>query len=193
MSKYVRLLSFVMLLFMMVPFMSGCVEEDSALEAQATVNQMFSRLQNDSPQEVKEFLGITGKAQFLSDETIALLLENLEYTINSSTVVDDTTVDVRVSITNIDMTKVFDEYSSQLISYIKKNADKVEKMSEEDIKKKAGEMFNECLANNEWDTITLDANIRVEKNDGYWDITPEEVLVNALFGGVFTAPSEMLM
>ena len=115
----------------------------------------------------------------------------LNYKILSSAKVDDSTVTVKVEISNVDMKPVFTEFFTQALQYALTSAFADPQPTEEEINQKLEEMFNSCISKEGLATATREVDVKVVKDGDRWIIEGDDKLANALLGGLLDAVEEL--
>lgn len=196
MKKSFRLLSVLLALVFTLSVLASCGFSPEA-KASATVDKTFSVLQSDDVLEIKEKLALEDNEAFssdeFSDELVLLLFENFDYKINSTEVIDDSNVKVNVSITNTDMSVVIADFVAEITAYALENLQEISDMSEEEMQEKTFEILEECMNQEDLDTVTVDVDVHVTCTDGVWEVNPEETVLDAILGGFISASEDLDM
>lgn len=167
--------------------LSGCGE---IKKAEASVNAMFVALKNLDFNEAQKYVDVNDiKLNDDSGEQTKLIMDKflskLDYEVVASNKVDGNNVIVKAKITAVDMKPIFAEYVSQLFAYAVQNAFSNTQSTEEDINKKADEVWSEWAAKPDLATVTNEVDIKVVRNENReWKIEADDSFVNALLGGI---------
>ena len=127
------------------------------------------------------------------DEKIFMekVFDKVEHKIISSEKIDNSTVVVKTEITAIDMKPVLTEFFGMAIQYAFSNALASNQQSEEETNKKMMEMFTECVSKEDLAMVTNEVDIKVVKADDGWKIETDDVLSDAMLGGLEKAAEEL--
>lgn len=174
-----RLIASVLLAFIVI--MAGCSPKVSPED---TVKDALAELKNNNIEKFKNYIL---DADDFDDEDIdnslALLVKNLEVEINSSTI-DGDSATVNASITNTNFSIVMEEFLTQAMSFAMENAFSEDPVSEDEMEAMAEELLLEILERDDIETVTTEVDISLEKEDGVWKIEYDEEIQNALFFGI---------
>src|SRR6056297_1044323 len=157
--------------------MAGCGPKVSPED---TVKEAIAALKNNNIEEFKDY--ILDSDDFDDediDESLALLVKNLEIEIKDSTIEDDSAT-VSADITNTNFAIVMEEFFSQAMSLAMENAFSEEPMSEDEMEAMAEDILLEILERDDIEMVTTEADIFLEKEDGVWKIEYNEEVQNAL-------------
>lgn len=141
-------------------------------EASAALSEVLDALKAGDMDKIVD-LGVAD-ADTEEAKMIMAMFKKLEHKVTEATEVDENTVEVKVSITTVDMMKVFEEYIAQGMA----------KMAEDPEWEDDGALL-ETIVDGIEETVTNSATVTMIKEDGKW-ITAEEntELANALLGGL---------
>ncbi|MFW6029282.1 MAG: DUF5105 domain-containing protein [Halanaerobiales bacterium] len=177
MKKHLIATVLVAVLILMV----GCSPEVSPED---TVREALEELKNNNIEEFKKY--ILDSDDFDDeeiDDSLKLLVKNLEIEINGSSI-DGDSATVNANITNTNFTIVMEEFLTKAMSLAMENAFSEEPISEDEMEAMAEEMLFEILERNDIETVTTEADISLEKENGDWKIEYDEEIQNALFFGI---------
>ena len=146
--------------------------KSSADEESAALSEMLDALKAGNTEKLVD-LGLADEEA--EDMEMAMtMFKKLEYTVESAAEKDENTVEIAVSVTTIDMMKVFEEYISQ----------GMEKMTENPEWEDDGALLETIIDEIE-ETVTTPATVTMIKEDGKWVIDEDNTeLGNALLGGL---------
>lgn len=113
------------------------------------------------------------------------ILDNLKYKIVSTTQEDEENAVVTVEITAMDMSEVLKEVMTGMID---------KKLTSSSSAKSEDELMQELLLESmqkKHGTVTNTVEISVVKNGGRWEAQPDEVLIDAVLGGFYSAMEKL--
>ena len=123
----------------------------------------------------KDLLGDTENSLGADDETVNQVLKalfgHMDYKIGEATQVDDNTVNIDVTFTNVDMSKAVTSLYTDLMSYALTHPDDVK--DTEKCTSKAIGMLTDAVdktAEKEDGTVEKEATVKMVKKDGEWQI-----------------------
>ena len=119
------------------------------------------------------------------------LLGRMEYVITGSEKVDKNTVNVNLSITNVDMSPVLNEFLASALEYAFSTMSADPAPTEEEIQAKLTEILLETLDKEGRAMVTNDVTVTVKNIDGDWKVTMDGTFVNAILGGFEEAAKNM--
>ncbi|AFS79205.1 putative lipoprotein [Gottschalkia acidurici 9a] len=119
-----------------------------------------------------------------NEETLKLMLKNLNFKILSSDVKNDSAV-VKAEITSIDMKPILGEYISQAFSTAMSNAFVQDENNSEDDEME--QIFIDLLKNEDNKLLTSVVDVKLTKVEGVWKLDMDESLKDAIFGGLISS------
>ena len=195
MKEISRGLTAVLLVFTMIFSFTGCGEIN---KAEKTVNGLFASLKQADLEKISEYMNVADlmnagdeEDSFISNPETFMqsMFKQLDYKIVSSEKIDNSTVEVTVDITNIDMKPVFTDFFARAIQYaFSSSLSSAQQPTEEETSQKMEEMFIESVTKPNLATVTNTAVITVVKGeDKVWNIESDDDFLNALLGGMYDA------
>ncbi|MBR2715332.1 MAG: hypothetical protein IKB73_03895 [Ruminococcus sp.] len=183
MKKTARVVSLLLVFVLSIMMLSGCGDPEA--KAVAAVEDVFKAIENrDFLSAMGVFDEVMTQEEFAeSEEVLDALFSRMEYKIGETELVNDTTVKVKVSITNADMKEAMGNYLTKALQEAFSNSS----LSEEELNQKNIDMLVECLNDESLGTVTIDSEVVVNEVDGEWQISPEKSFLNAMFGGLYDA------
>ena len=177
--------------------------ETPADQAVAALDQTLAALKSADMNAIKELSGgedVFGEAEeaFGSEEEIGAVLQamfgNFDYTIGTPEQVDDSNVNVPVTVSNADMSKAVSTWFSDLMAYAMSNPDIAN--DEAALQAKTIEMLQssvEKVAGEDGGILTQDVTIPMTLSDGKWAIsdTVDDSVLDAIMGGFMTAINDL--
>ncbi|MBR2916947.1 MAG: hypothetical protein IKC07_05050 [Clostridia bacterium] len=195
MKKFKQLTALLLVFVLAFAFVS--CGDDAVKEAEQTVHNMFSALKAFDVEALNKFVE---DSEDITDIDDALLTENTEeivkamfggvdYKIISSEQIDEDTVNVKTSITAIDMKPVFKDFfaSAMQLAFTSAFSD----MSEDELTAKMEEMLWEKITAPDLDKITTEVTLEVSKEDGVWKVDADDNFASAIMGGLEEAVEEI--
>lgn len=190
-------LAIIVIGFLLVFTLTGCSSKETPEEVVANgltaikdldLIKMQKYFDSENLNEEEDILGGNFEDQNL--ETLKLLVKNMEYEIISSEINEDEAT-VVTKLTNIDMASIMQEYIAQAFVLAMSNIGEDENIVDEaQMQAKMEKMFTDLLARDGNEMVTNTVNIDLIKVDGEWEIEFDEVLANAVFGGLMSAVDE---
>ena len=117
------------------------------------------------------------------------MFSSLEYRIISSEMKDDTTAEIKVEITNVDIAPALEKFLEEAFSYI------IENMYGGDDDKTEAEIeriLAECVKNTKLETFTREVMVEVKKDEGEWKVVVGEAdFADAISGGMLSSFKDM--
>ena len=195
MKKFKQITSLLLAFVLAFAFVS--CGDNAVEEAEKTVHNMFTALKALNLEALNNFVE---DSEDITDTDDALLTGNteallkamfggVEYKIISSEKVDEDTVNVKTSITAIDMKPVFQDFFASAMQLAFTSA--VSDMSEDELTIKMEEMLLEKITAPDLDKITTEVILEVSKEDGVWKVDADDAFVNAIMGGLEEAIEEV--
>ena len=194
MKKYLKIISFVIIIAMVTALFTGCGE---IKKAEAAVNETITAFKELDFETAKQYIDVddimdTEASLSVDEETfMENLFGKLEHKIISSEKIDGNTVVVKTEITAVDMKPVLTEFFGMAIQYAFSKALASSQSSEEETNKKMMEMFTECVTKDDLAMVTNEVDIKVVKTEGEWKIESDDALSDALLGGLTEAAEEL--
>lgn len=199
MKVTVGLIMSFMMLFAFTACGGGAAEETPADQAVAALDATLGALKSADKDAIQALGGgedIFGDAEeaFGSEDGIDSVLKSMfghfDYTIGTPEQVDDSNVNVPVTVTNADMTKAVNSWFSDLMAYAMQNPDIAN--DEAALQAKTIEMLQTAVdktAGEEGGTVTNDVVFPMTLIDGKWEISDkvEDSVLDAVLGGFMTA------
>ena len=209
MKKIVTVMVGLMMSFMMLFAFTACgggeaaVEETPADQAAAALDTTLAALKSADKDAIQALGGgedIFGEAEEAlgSEEGIDSVLKSMfghfDYTIGTPEQVDDSNVNVPVTVSNADMSKAVNSWFSDLMAYAMQNPDIAN--DEAALQAKTIEMLQTAVdktAEAENGIVTNDVVFPMTLVDGNWEIsdTIDESVLDAVMGGFMTAVNEL--
>ena len=177
----------VLLLAVLLFSMTGCSDTAVAERKVRAMMTVIRHLDMETAQKYFDLNDLTG-GNFTEEqlEEFGPVLEDLckeiDYEILSSEQIDETTVEVKTSITAVDMEPVFKDFMADFLPYALGAS--FSGTSEEEMTEKAAAYFEEALEDHKTEKTTVTVDIQVIKGEDGWEVNAEETLLNALFGGL---------
>ncbi|MDO5478161.1 MAG: hypothetical protein Q4G23_03255 [Clostridia bacterium] len=192
MKNTIKRLMAVLLTGIMLFAFIGC---STAKKAENAVASLLDALKAMDLAKAAEYASGGMKKDSLFDTEAELFVEGLvsrmEYKITGSEVVDESTVNVNVSITNVDMKPVLSEFMASAWQYAIASLGEDPAPTEEESNAKMLEILTECLNREGLEMVTHDATVTVKLVEGKWQVEMGSSFVNAIFGGLEDATKEM--
>lgn len=194
MKKYLKSISSIIIIAMVATLFTGCGE---IKKAETVVNKTFTAFKELDLETAKQYIDVDdimdSETSLTVDEKTFMekIFGKLEHKIISSEKIDSSTVVVKTEITAIDMKPVLTEFFGMAIQYAFSNAFANPQPSEEETNKKMMEMFNECASKEDLAMVTNEVDIKVVKADDGWKIETDDVLSDAILGGLEKAAEEI--
>ncbi|MBQ2940709.1 MAG: hypothetical protein IJD97_00590 [Clostridia bacterium] len=186
-----RLMAVLLAGIMLFAFI-GC---SPAKKAENAVASLLDGLKAMDFEKVAEYVtgGVNEDSLFDSETELFVgsLLENMEYEITGSEVVDENTVNVSVSITNIDMKPVLGEFFVAALQYAFSTMNAEPAPTEEETNAKMAEILAECINKEDLAMITIEDTVSVVNVEGEWSVEMDGEFTNAILGGLEDAASEL--
>lgn len=123
-------------------------------------------------------------------ENAKFFVENITFKTLSSSVEGDTAT-VKTEITNIDMKSILGEYVGQMMPLAFGNAFAANKLSDEEMDKKAEQILLDLLKRKDNKKATTTVDIQLTKSENSWKIKMDDSLQNAVLGGLKSAADSM--
>lgn len=199
MKIVVGLLMAIMLVFTLVGCGGGAPKQSPAEEAVASLDTMLSALKGADVESINELAG--GEDVFAdaeeafgsadaADKVLKAMFGHFDYKIGTPEQVDDSNVNVPVTVTNVDMQKVVDTWMSDAMALAM--SDPSIASDEKALQAKVLEMFSESVENvasGDGGTVTNEVVFPMTLKDGKWDVGSDisEDVLDKLFGGMMTA------
>lgn len=195
--------SLVMSLLMLFAFTacggSGAAPETPEDQAAAALDQTLAALKSADKEAIQALGGdedIFGEAEeaFGSEESIDSVLKSMfghfDYKIGEAEKVDDSNVNVNVTVSNADMSKAVDSWFSDLMAYAMQNPDIAN--DEAALQAKTIEMLQAAVdktAEGEDGIVSKDVVFPMTQTDGKWEISDkiDDSVLDAVLGGFMTA------
>ena len=192
--------------FMMLFAFAACggaakeTPEDQAVAALDTTLAALKSADKDAIQALGGDEDIFGDAEeaFGSEEGIDSVLKSMfghfDYKIGKAELVDDSNVNVNVTVSNADMSKAVNSWFSDLMAYAMQNPDIAN--DEKALQAKTIEMLQTSVdktAEEEDGIVTKDVVFPMTLIDGKWEIsdTIDDSVLDAVLGGFMTAINEL--
>ena len=182
---------------------SGEAQPTPAEEAASALDVTLSALKSADMNAIKEISGdedVFGEAAetFGSEEQTGAVLKamfgHFDYTIGTPEQVDDTNVNVPVTVSNANMDKAVDTWFSDLMNYAMENPDIAN--DEEALQAKTIEILEtsvDKVAEGEEGIVTKDVVIPMVLVDGKWQISEDvdDGVLDAILGGFVSAIEDL--
>ena len=189
-----RTLSFSVLMILIVSMAWSLVacSAGATKKAEASVNGMFKAfkaLDFETAQQYVNLDELTFDKDAVDLDTDAqifmkALFSKLDYMIISSEQVDDTTVNVVVKITALDMKPILADFMVAALQYAFSSAFADPQPTEEETAQKMEELLVAAATKEGLTTITNEVTVKVVNSDNGWKIAPDDAFIDALFGGL---------
>jgi len=199
MKKCKKILGLILAVVMVTACLAACGGPSPEQQAEKAVDSCFTALKSGDTQTATSYMKDSNITDTDDDSEDAAINETmtkavfgkLEYKILSSQKMDDSTVTVKVEITNVDMKPVFTEFFTQALQYALENAFADPQPTEEEMDQKMTEIFDTCLSKEGLATVTKEVDVKVIMDGEKWIIDSDEGLANALLGGLGDAMEEL--
>lgn len=199
MRRYLKVLALILAVVMVTACLTACGSESPEKLAEKAVSACFDALKAVDLETAAAYLkdsdsievGADAEDSAMNEVITKTVFGKLDYKILSSTKVDDSTVTVKVEVSNIDMKPVFTEFFTQALQYAFANAFANPQPTEEETNQKMAEIFNSCISKEGLTMATKEVDIKVVKNGDNWIIDGDDILVNALLGGLLDVMEEL--
>lgn len=185
----------LLLVLSMVLPLTGCGEEK---KAEAAVAAMCTALKNGDLETAQAYIDVeeltaTDEGLFSADEKtfMTAVFGTVECTIIGSTKQDSDTVLVTAEITNLDMKPVVGTFFQKALQYAFSIAFAEPQPTDEEMNAKMVEMFTESIAEADTEPVNNVVTICVVRQEDGWKIETDDVLVDALSGGLMGALNEL--
>ena len=193
--KKIKILTSLLLTFVIVFSLTGCGE---VKKAETAVTGMFNAFEELNFEEAQKYVDID-EITSSEDESTAnaevimkSVFKNLNHEIISSEKVDSNNVVVKTKITATDMKPVMGNFFSKAFEYALSNALSDPQPTEEETNAKMEEILAECASQPDLATVTNEVDIKVIKNENKeWKIEADDAFVNAILGGLSDAVDEL--
>ncbi len=195
MKKFKQITS--LLLVFLLAFTFASCGDNAVKEAEKTVHNMFTALKALDLEALNNFVedseDITDTDDALltgnTEELLKAIFGGVDYKIISSEQVDEDTVNVKTSITAIDMKPVFKDFfaSAMQLAFTSAFSD----MSEDELTAKMEEMLLEKITAPDLDKITTEVTLEVSEEGGVWKVDADDAFANAIMGGLEEAVEEI--
>ncbi len=197
-----KIFSFMVVMLCLILGLAGCSPgKDGALGAvgkvetpEDAVTSALNATRDLNMEGIKKYFGtkdILGDEGALAEdgENIRYFVKNLKFKVLSSEITDNTAV-VKTEITNLDMLPVFQEFLAKGLEAAFQNAFAEKPLSEEELEKSTEALLISLLEDAK-QTTTVVVEIKLSKEGDSWKIDMDEILQNAMFGGLIDV-GEML-
>lgn len=191
MKKFLRMVLCAALIAALALSMAGCGEIN---KAQTALNKMFSALKTMDLDEARKYVNVDAimdSGSEANENAMAImgtLFGNLEWEIVSAQIIDANNVSIKTKITTTDMKPVLGEFLTKSLEYVFSDALSDSQSVEEEMDEKFEEIFVECASKPDLASVTNEVDIKaVKAKGGKWKIETDDVLVNALLGGLTEA------
>lgn len=199
MRKYSKVLCLILVAVMVVACLAACGGVSPEKLAEQAVSTCIDALKMGDLETAANYLvdadiieaGDDGEDSAMNESMTKIVFGKLNYKILSSTKVDDSTVTVKVEISNVDMKPVFTEFFTQALQYAFANAFADPQPTEEETNQKMEEIFNSCISKEDLTTVTEEVDVKVVKDGDGWIIEGDDTLANALLGGLLNVVEEL--
>lgn len=198
MMKILKRIAALMLSAAMVMGLSACNEVE---KAENTLNSTMTALQSGdfvtAAGYIKDTDVLTSNETFNTykdnADFINAIFSKLNYKINSSELIDNSTVKMNVEITNVNMKTVLSNAISDLFTLAFSNifASEEEQMSDEDMQNKMIELIAEGINAEDAETVTNTVDVNAVKTDSGWKIDADNTVIDAVTGGLLSAVESM--
>lgn len=196
--KILKRIAALMLSAAMVMGLSACNEVE---KAENTLNSTMTALQSGdfvtAAGYIKDTDVLTSNETFNTykdnADFINAIFSKLNYKINSSELIDNSTVKMNVEITNVNMKTVLSNAISDLFTLAFSNifASEEEQMSDEDMQNKMIELIAEGINAEDAETVTNTVDVNAVKTDSGWKIDADNTVIDAVTGGLLSAVESM--
>ncbi len=177
--------------------LAGCASEkpeDEAKKAEEAVTGLITAVQKVNVEEAKKYAVLDAETEAgLDDEQTTLfgaLFGKLQYKILSTEAAGDDAYLVKTEITAINIKPLLSSYIEESLKAALSEGFNTNK-SEEEIIQIAEQKFTEILNRDNLETITNTVDIRVIKDNNVWKVQADEILANALSGGMVDAAKDL--
>lgn len=176
--------------------LTGCGISD-ADKAAKTVESYVSALRNGNYDEARTYTDtdITNanpNSTLNAEEFLCKLFSSLDAEVISTEETSDGTFCVKTEITAVDMASVVKNFMSKVMEYAFSTAFSDNPPTDEENEAKSIEILMDCISAEDIGTVTNTVDVTVVKNeDGEFTIAGDDILTDALLGGMQTAFSEL--
>lgn len=194
-----KLISTIVICCMAASLLVGC--GPSRASAQSVTESAIQSIQTVDMTALQQYWGpdsLTEEMLDLEDESAAEFLKqitkNLTYKVISAEENEEAgTATVSVEFTNIDMAPIMTEFLriafSDALSYAFLPED--QQPSEEELSVRYMEKLTELMSKEDLATKTIPVDIPLVLVEDQWKITPDDAVIDAMFGGMLTAADAM--
>jgi len=176
----------ILLALIMMCSLCACAKPEE--QAKEAVVNMIESLKSGEYEKAATFADIDATAALGEDEEskkmIGLMFSGISYNIVSTTKVDDSTVMVKMEITNKDMGAVMEVYLGKMFEIALGVG---EEMTAEEASAKSQSIMTECISDPAIGTHTELVDVKVVKVENGWQVQSDEAFTNALLGGLVSA------
>lgn len=125
------------------------------------------------------------------EETLRLIFGNLDFNIISADV-NKNTATVKTELTNVDMSKIFEEYFQEAMALALENAFAGDDtMSDEELEAQTFQLLIDLLEREGNETVTSTVDIKLSKQGNSWIIDADDEFLDAMMGGLFSLSEEL--
>jgi len=125
------------------------------------------------------------------EETLRLIFGNLDFNIISADV-NKNTATVKTELTNVDMSKIFEEYFQEAMALALENAFAGDDaMSDEELEAQIFQLLIDLLEREGNETVTSTVDIKLSKQGNSWIIDADDEFLDAMMGGLFSLSEEL--
>ena len=177
--------------------LAGCASEkpeDEAKKAEEAVTGLITAVQKVNVEEAKKYAVLDAETEAGLDDgqttLFGALFGKLQYKILSTEAAGDDAYLVKTEITAINIKPLLSSYIEESLKAALSEDFNTNK-SEEEMIQIAEQKFTEILNRDNLETITNTVDIRVIKDNNVWKVQADEILANALSGGMVDAAKDL--
>ena len=183
-----KIVSFLLVSILTVG-LAACNKTEKVEKPENVVNEYFTAVKNGNVEEVNKLTeGKTEeKDKDVSEKEIELakkVFNHISVDVIGDAKVDGETATVKAKVTAPDMKKVFELVMADAIQKFMKASFEGKKMSDEESDKLVEESFIKQFENKDLAKVTSEVDLNLVKKDNSWVIKEDEVLENAISGGL---------
>jgi superfamily I DNA and/or RNA helicase len=174
------------LLSLAMLFSCGSSSPKGANEAESYMIERFDALKAGTKQSLMSFIDEEDRAE--AEATLAMfdfgaMFKNFDYEIVSSEINGDEAT-VYAKVTNIDFSQVLEKFQADVMEYALANMDKIQSMTEEETMKLSADILKDVILSGEFDKVSKDIAIELEKVDGKWKVEDSDALMSFVLPGL---------
>ena len=174
------------LLSLAMLFSCGSSAPKGANEAENYIIERFEALKTGTKQSMLAFVDEDEREE--AEAAFAMfdfgaMFRNFEYEIVSSEIAEDSAT-VYANVSNIDFSQVMEKFQADVMEYALANMDKIQSMTEEESMKLSADILKDVILSGEFDKVSKDITIELEKEDGEWKVVDSDALMSFILPGL---------